>query len=150
VFLNRPVGSYFFLSATRRSQFSPKEAVTRAGTSCRPRNCALQHCMRCLIWTVRRKPTEGKAPPHATGLIVSLSHYLVGKGMENDESWSPGYKKCWRISYAFSARDATRVIDTHFPLVQGRDRERGFALCLGDARPFIIGDSAAREFKEPR
>jgi len=38
VFLNRPVGSYFVLSATRRSQFSPKEAMTRAGRSFRPRN----------------------------------------------------------------------------------------------------------------
>ena len=39
VFLNKPVESYFFLSATRRSQFSPKEAATRAGGSLRPRNC---------------------------------------------------------------------------------------------------------------
>jgi hypothetical protein len=55
----------------------------------------------------------------------------------------------WRISYVFGARDATRVVDAHFPLVQGRDSECRFALRLGNTCPIGIGDGATREFKEP-
>lgn len=80
VFLNRHVGSYFFLSATRRSQFSPKEAATRAGTSCLPRNCVASPHLRTLPFcTVKNCLTEGKAPPHATGLIVSRSHCVIDR-----------------------------------------------------------------------
>lgn len=38
VFLNIPVGSYFFFISLRRSQLEPYEAMTRSGGSSRPRN----------------------------------------------------------------------------------------------------------------
>jgi hypothetical protein len=53
-------------------------------------------------------------------------------------------------SYVFGARNAARVVDSHFPLVQGCDGECGLTLCHWNARPFIIEDGTTREFKEPR
>jgi hypothetical protein len=54
------------------------------------------------------------------------------------------------MTYVFGARDTARVVNTYFPLVQSGDSERSLALRLGNARPFVISDGAAREFKEPR
>jgi hypothetical protein len=65
-------------------------------------------------------------------------------------SRSAGDAKRWRRSYVFGTRNAARVVDSHFPLVQGCDGECGLALCLWNARPFIIDDGTTREFKEPR
>ncbi len=65
-------------------------------------------------------------------------------------SFSAGKAKKWRRSYFFGASNAARVVDTHFPLVQGGDGEGGLALRLWNARPFIIGDGATRKLKEPR
>ena len=68
---------------------------------------------------------------------------------ENSVSWSAGHVKRWRRSYVFGASNAARVVDSHFPLVQGCDGKCGLALCLWNARPFIIDDGTTREFKEP-
>src|SRR5260221_3761436 len=40
--------------------------------------------MRIPSFTRERELTEGKAPPHATGLIVSRSHCFIGEGKENN------------------------------------------------------------------
>ena len=58
--------------------------------------------------------------------------------------------KRWKKSYVLGARNAAWVVDSHFPLVQGCDGERGLAVCLWNTRPFIIGDGTTRELKEPR
>jgi len=63
--------------------------------------------------------------------------------------WGGNAKK-WGRSYLFGARNTARVVDSHFPLVQGCDSECGLALCLWNARLFVIDDGASREFKEPR
>lgn len=86
VFLNRPAGSYFFLSATRRSQFSPKEAATRAGGSCLPRNCAFAPLrLRILTLHHEKLPYRGKRPT-ARHRLNSISEPLCHRwrGKENN------------------------------------------------------------------
>ena len=93
--------------------------------------------------------TEGKDPPHATGLIVSRSHCVIG-GEGRKIVSSVGDVERWRRSYVFGGRNAERVVDSHFPLVQGCDGECGLALRLWNARPFMIDDGTTRDFEEPR
>ena len=88
--------------------------------------------------------------PTARHRLHRISEPLCHKwrGKKNSVSQSAGDKKRWR-SYVFGAGNAALVVDSHFPLVQGCDSECGLALCPWNARPFIIGDGATGEFKEP-
>ena len=66
--------------------------------------------------------TDGKEPPAATGLIVSRSHCEGGEERRGGGRSVPSQQggketKTKKNSHVFGARNTTRIINTHFPLV---------------------------------
>lgn len=70
------------------------------------------HMKTLSVYTMGRKLTEGKAPPHATGFIVSRSHWFIGEGQGNNESWSVGYARRGEHSLTSSALETQRGSST--------------------------------------